>query len=77
MYGGIYLDFDEILLRPVDNLRVYEHTQVTYYKCITNGHIDVENAIHLLSYLIVWKERTNKHNFYITLKMLTPSNYVV
>ena len=30
VYGGIYLDFDEIVLRSVDNLRTYEYTQVTY-----------------------------------------------
>ena len=30
VYGGIYLDFDEIILRSVDNLRTYEYTQVTY-----------------------------------------------
>ncbi|KAL4229573.1 hypothetical protein ACF0H5_012612 [Mactra antiquata] len=26
-YGGIYLDFDEVILRPLDTLRQYNHTQ--------------------------------------------------
>jgi mannosyltransferase OCH1-like enzyme len=26
-YGGIYLDFDEVLLRPIDSLRRFQHTQ--------------------------------------------------
>ena len=29
VYGGVYLDFDEILLRPVENLRQYDYTQVS------------------------------------------------
>ena len=42
VYGGVYLDFDEILLRPVENLRKYDYTQVSALILITLviGHLN-------------------------------------
>ena len=28
VYGGIYIDWDEIILQPIDELRKYDYVQV-------------------------------------------------
>lgn len=52
VYGGVYLDFDEIILRPLEPLRKYEYTQ---------GH---ERDVTMGSQLVMAKKNATFLNYW-------------